>query len=207
MQTIELSSDQLRAMAETTAAIAGLNHRAAGMRKSQHLPVKFCSPLSSLLFLLDATSRGLKLSSPVRVKEASVLLALLFISESVYWAKEETELNILNGRFKYDARKWKGVSKSSFDFVSKLLLGDISFVCKLGSVCSSRTSACGTPPAREHVDRKHRQPKVAKRSRPTNDCGAGPLLVAPGIMTRSFCPMCEGLLKPRGLRELSVHFP
>eukprot|EP00439_Symbiodinium_sp_Y106_P075270 s350_g14.t2 len=124
MQTIELSSDQLRAMAETTAAIASLNHRAAGMRKSQHLPVKFCSPLSSLLFLLDATSRGLKLSSPVRVKEASVLLALLFISESVYWAKEETELNILNGRFKYDARKWKGVSKSSFDFVSKLLQRD-----------------------------------------------------------------------------------
>ena len=43
---------------------------------------------------------------------------------SAYMAEEETELNILNGRFKYDARKWNGVSKSSFDFVSKLLLGD-----------------------------------------------------------------------------------
>ena len=37
---------------------------------------------------------------------------------------EETELNILNGRFKYDARKWNCVSKSSFDFVSKLLQRD-----------------------------------------------------------------------------------
>ena len=37
--------------------------------------------------------------------------------------QEETELNILNGRYKYDARKWNCVSKSSFDFVSKLLPG------------------------------------------------------------------------------------
>ncbi|CAE7722643.1 CPK5 [Symbiodinium pilosum] len=38
--------------------------------------------------------------------------------------QEETELNILNGRYKYDARKWNCVSKSSFDFVSKLLQRD-----------------------------------------------------------------------------------
>ena len=43
--------------------------------------------------------------------------------------QEETELNILNGRYKYDARKWNCVSKSSFDFVSKLLPGSF-WVCR-----------------------------------------------------------------------------